>query len=289
MDVSFCVATLGDPDHLAVFARSLGMMRGSTRWELLVCLNGRGVERMREVEAALSGLPVRLVLEPQPGKSRALNRLLPLARGELLAFTDDDADLPPEWLQNLVAAAGRHPEARVFGGKVLASGVVPEWIRRSYNLHEILTTQHDLGDLEAVYAPGRYPVGPNMAIRRAALGTARWPEKLGPGTTCPVGDETGFLSQLSTPAASDRIYVPSLAVRHEVEPGYFRLRAAWRRCYFGGYTGGRFHQTHPAAETYLGRKAAQRIRRIASVREFTCVAARTLGFFQGRLERARDA
>ena len=37
--------------------------------------------------------------EPIPGKSRALNRLVPLAKANVLAFLDDDVEVAPEWLR----------------------------------------------------------------------------------------------------------------------------------------------------------------------------------------------
>jgi len=39
------------------------------------------------------------VREPIPGKSRALNRLVPLAKANVLAFLDDDVEVAPEWLR----------------------------------------------------------------------------------------------------------------------------------------------------------------------------------------------
>src|SRR5262245_27444264 len=42
--------------------------------------------------------------EPVPGLSRARNLAIRLARGEILAFIDDDARARPDWLTTIVGA-----------------------------------------------------------------------------------------------------------------------------------------------------------------------------------------
>lgn len=281
MRLSLCVATLGERGRLEPFGRALRALQASAAWELVLVVNGTGAAPAT-VAPWLDGVTLRLLHEPRPGKSRALNAAMAAAAGELLVFTDDDVVPDPDWLERLAAAAVRHPSARVFGGRILTTGTVPAWIRRSSNLQEILTSEHDLGLEERPYPAGKYPIGPNLAVRRSAIGAARWPEHLGPGTACPVGDESAFLLQLSAPAAADRIYVADARVRHAVAPAYFSLRAAvWRAC-LAGYTGGRFQQRARFADTPLATRAVHRLLRLRSLRELTCVAARAGGFLWGR-------
>src|ERR1700726_4593138 len=52
--------------------------------------------------AARTSVPVRLLYEPQPGISRAHNHALRFASGELLAFTDDDCRLHPEYINDFL-------------------------------------------------------------------------------------------------------------------------------------------------------------------------------------------
>src|SRR5262249_11859966 len=53
------------------------------------------------------------------GLAGAGNRGRALAKGELLVLLHDDAEVEPGWLEALVEAADRHPEAGAIGGKVL--------------------------------------------------------------------------------------------------------------------------------------------------------------------------
>lgn len=281
LDASLCVASAGDARRLQRFADGLRGLRTQADWELLLVLNGAGVSTLEATRALLAGLPARVLCEPVPGKSRALNKALAEARGELLVFTDDDVTPEPQWLERLVAAARAHPGARVLGGRILPRGEVPRWVRESSNLQQLLASIHDLGPDDRAYGPGAYPIGPSMAVRRAALGDARWPEQLGPGTRCPVGDETVFLSAISASAAADRRYVAGAVVHHEVSAQYFGLAAAVKRTYLGGYVGG-LCARRGTDEPDLAGRGARRLAGLRSARELACVASRALGFFRGR-------
>ena len=63
----------------------------------------------------------RYLFEPHPGKSYALNAGIAAAKGDALAFMDDDVTIVPEWLWNLVAPL-RDGGFAGTGGRV-----VPRW------------------------------------------------------------------------------------------------------------------------------------------------------------------
>ncbi len=58
---------------------------------------------------------LKLIRQPNTGPAGARNRGVAEARGEFLAFTDDDCLPMPTWLEKLVAALREHPEALVGG------------------------------------------------------------------------------------------------------------------------------------------------------------------------------
>jgi len=73
---------------------------------------------------------VRYICEPGPGLSHARNAGVAATSGRLVAFTDDDVRVPPEWLRTIALVAARYPDAGCFGGPVLPQWMapVPNWL-----------------------------------------------------------------------------------------------------------------------------------------------------------------
>lgn len=265
---------------------ALRRLEDAPPWELIVADNGSNDGTTELLATVEEDLPLVRVYEPVAGKSRALNRAMALARGEIFLFTDDDAIPNPHWLSALRRAAISRPQANVFGGRVrVRTEAMPPWLTRSYNLKTMLASEQDIGDEPCWFAPGQYPVGPNLAVRRRCLQNGRygWPTNLGPGTKIPLGDEKAFLVQMSGPAAVDRLYVPDSIVWHN--PRYRRIGAmgSVHRCFLGGYAAGLIGKNHPSQrrDDNLIRVTGRRFRTAASVTEFACMAARALGVATG--------
>jgi hypothetical protein len=233
-------------------------------------------------------LPLVAIEERRRGKSRALNKALNTARGEIFLFADDDIVPDRQWLAALFQAAIDYPDANVFGGRILVDRQsVPRWIVESHNLKTILTTEQDLGDDLQWFGAGHYPVGPNIAVRRRAIESSggEWPVNLGPGTTIPLGDERAFLMQVSSPQARDRLYVPDSIVRHNVAGRELRITSAAARCFLGGYAAGLIDKQRGGHvipdEMPVTELSWQRYRQSTSMAELFCNCARALGVAAG--------
>jgi glucosyl-dolichyl phosphate glucuronosyltransferase len=68
---------------------------------------------------------VRRLSEPRQGLSHARNAGIAAARGDIVAFTDDDVEVSPDWIRTIVAALDTRPDVDGLGGRVL-----PEWHSR---------------------------------------------------------------------------------------------------------------------------------------------------------------
>jgi glycosyltransferase involved in cell wall biosynthesis len=194
--VSVVVCTRNRPDQLQLCLESL-LALATEPLEILVVDNAPSDDRTREVCEAL---PVRYVLEPLPGQSRARNRGILETTGELVAFTDDDCVVDPHWLDGL---------AEPFDDTLLAAVtgyVAPLELETPA---QIMFEQHggfdrglerqvfDGARVSPVRVAGRVGAGANMILRRSALSRAGlFAEDLGPGTRARAADETDLFYRL---------------------------------------------------------------------------------------------
>jgi glycosyltransferase involved in cell wall biosynthesis len=285
--ISVIVATRNRRQSLGRFLDGLRSLPEQPAWELIVVDNGSADGTASLLSTAAEDLPIVVVNENLPGKSRALNRALKHARGDILLFTDDDVVPDPNWLTALHQASIEHPGANVFGGRILVNHErIPQWIVSSYNLRTILTSEQDLGRDIRWFANDHYPIGPNLAVRRRSIeqGSFVWPVNLGPGTKIPLGDERAFLVQISSPESRDRLYVPDSVVRHNIRGRQLGIISAVRRCFLGGYAAGLMGRMPVHSNTNDDspfRLAWQRFCGASSSRELICVVARAIGVMTG--------
>jgi len=141
----------------------------SVEWEVLVVDNNSRDQTRDVVEGFCRRYPgrFRYLFEPQGGKSFALNAGIRESRGEILAFTDDDITVEPDWLLNLTASLDGGPWAGT-GGRTLPaqSPPFPSWLRLGgeYDMGGILCAHFDLGNEPREL--DKAPYGANMAFRR---------------------------------------------------------------------------------------------------------------------------
>ena len=121
----------------------------------------------REMVEGLDDPRVRVISEPRQGLSFARNAGLDAARGEIVAFTDDDVEAVPDWVDTILALLKKNPGADGVGGRVLPAweGGRPQWLTRE---HWAPLALQDHGDTRRTFDRDQPIglVGANVAFRR---------------------------------------------------------------------------------------------------------------------------
>ncbi len=206
------------PNTLSYVAAS--QLPESVEWEVLVVDNNSSDQTRDVVEEFCSRYPgrFRYASEPHPGKSFALNTGIREARGDVLAFVDDDVAVGPSWLHNLTASL-RGGEYAGAGGRILPAEAFtpPNWLALDgpYAMAHVFCAYFDLGHKACEL--DRPPYGANMAFRKKMFekyGLFR--TDLGPSPNPEIprpNEDTEFGRRLI--AAGERLwYEPSAVIYH---------------------------------------------------------------------------
>ncbi|MEV7785680.1 glycosyltransferase [Streptomyces sp. NPDC088106] len=219
---SVVVATRERAGRLARALDSL-LAQEHPRFEVVVVDNAPVTGETRELVEGEYGERVRYVCEPVPGLAVAHNRGLATARGEVVAFTDDDVVADPRWLTELTAPFAADPRLGCATGLILPA--------RLRTPAQVLLESHGgfaKGFTPTTYDPhdpprdeplfpftaGRFGSGANMAFRAEALrGVGGFDPATGAGTSARGGDDLyGFVRVL---AQGHRLhYTPYALVWH---------------------------------------------------------------------------
>jgi glycosyltransferase involved in cell wall biosynthesis len=122
MRISVVIATKDRAGQLERALASLASQAGAPAFEAIVVDNGSSDDTVAVVDRAAAGarFPVTYVYEAEPNRGKARNRGIAAARGDLVAFCDDDVRAPAGWLAAHEAAHAAAPRARlVVNGPIL--------------------------------------------------------------------------------------------------------------------------------------------------------------------------
>jgi glucosyl-dolichyl phosphate glucuronosyltransferase len=222
MYITVIVCTYNRCESLATALDSVAssILPDSVQWEIVVVDNNSKDSTRETVDGISRRYPgrFRYLFEARQGKSLALNLGVREARGDVLAFMDDDVTVEPTWLRNLTAPLGSEEWVGV-GGRILpAESFSPPrwfWSTDPCDLAGALFAHFDLGDKPGNL--GRPPYGANMAFKKGMFekyGCFR--TDLGPSPGSAIRNEDTEFGRRLLAGGERLFYEPSAVVYHVV-------------------------------------------------------------------------
>jgi glycosyltransferase involved in cell wall biosynthesis len=193
--VTVLFATLNGAHTLPRMLDTLQQLKPPTGgWKVVAVDNGSEDDSLRILKQRAANLPLLSLSEPRRGKNMALNAGLAHIEGDIVALTDDDIVLPPDWLQTIESVTTQQVDYDIFGGAIdlFWEEAPPDWVRRCVP--------------KEMYACTNFPEGPvhpfevwggSMAVRSSVFREHRFAENIGPnGASAYVsGSETEFATR----------------------------------------------------------------------------------------------
>ena len=202
---------------------------------------------------------IRVVREGRRGLSFARNTGVLAARGEIVAFTDDDVEVDANWLTSVVEAFSRSDDIKCVTGLVIPAELETEaqelceifyggfdrgLVPRTWNIHRRRVDDRgslrrssfrisedgsaEKSNMKSIYVvAGNCGVGANFAARRDFALTCPFDVALGVGSVARSGEDTRFYADVLW-AGYEVAYVPSAIVRHTHRRGLDELMKQMR-------------------------------------------------------------
>ncbi len=201
----------------------------STEIEIIVIDNNSTDNTKNLIENYKPSNPITYYLEEKQGLSHARNTGINIAKGDYIAFIDDDATINKNWLSSLLNAI-KTVEAECFGGPIYPRFEIecPSWIDKEYFIRKFKKTD---GYLSSMVARGGFSGG-NMCIHKSIF------QKIGSfdvdlgmkGNKLGLGEESELFYRLFTKLKGNRLYnINEMSITHfeakqKIEKKYLKDR-----------------------------------------------------------------
>jgi glycosyltransferase involved in cell wall biosynthesis len=237
VDISILIATYKRPDILQQTLESLcDLDTQGLKWEILLIDNGNDSHTRCISETFGKRLPLQYLLEEKRGRACALNHGIPLAKGSLILFTDDDIRPEHSWVREMWEGAQRWPSCLVFGGRIFPEFPIETlpWDLNSFTIRTAYGFA-DWGEKERVYPPINV-WGANMAVRASVFQKGlRFNDEIWSGENPLAGEESELVTRISRQGHGP-VYLPRSIVHHQIRPEQLTISWLKKRTFKFGRT-----------------------------------------------------
>lgn len=231
--MSVVLCTYNRCDLMAAALKSLYEQTLAPSLHEIIVVDNNSTDGTRQHVAEISRQypHVRYCFEAQQGLSHGRNTGFQSARGQYVAYVDDDCTVPREWLE-IAQDVIVHVAPALFGGpyQPFYASLKPKWYLDRYGTY-------DDGPVARILDHNEYLSGTNLFIRRSLL------EQLGgfhtgvgmAGTRLGYGEETAFQRHVRRERQDEMIYYePRLVVFHLVRSEKMQLSWCAKQMFISG-------------------------------------------------------
>jgi glycosyltransferase involved in cell wall biosynthesis len=231
MELSIVFATFKNEDVLDKSLNAYCNIITDYTWELIIVDNACRKETRTVIKKFQQHLPIVLLEQFKQGKNNALNKTLPIIKGELVMFTDNDIIPESNIIDVYVEAAKVYPDANVFGGRILPDIKLPSWIDTSSGRIRSAFGIFDKGDSD-ISLPPMEIWGGNMMLRTFLFKDhMSFNIKVGPsGSNYVMGSETELLKRLEA-NGHQGMYIANSIVHHQIRSEQLTINWLKHRTY----------------------------------------------------------
>ncbi len=174
------------------------------------------------------------LVETKQGHSRARNCAVSHSRGDLIVWTDDDVEVPGDWLIRYIEAAESNPNQSFWGAAIKPHFVAgkPDWIAENWEAVSGCFAERELGQQPVRFKKELLPYGANFALRGDLQRAFPFNTNYGRSGTALMGEDELDLMRRLIDAGNAGAWVPNNAIQHIIPVDRATTRYVWR--YFVG-------------------------------------------------------
>lgn len=274
--------------------------------EVIIAIDGN-TELHEKVAAHYTGDKAvkTALLKENIGVSGARNAGISVAKGDVIAFIDDDAIAEKAWVENLLSTYSEY-DALAVGGKILPLwlGAKPDYLPEE--LYWLVGVTHE-GFAEDKVAEVRNTFGPNMSFKKEVFQKAGlFNQNLGfarKGLSYVQAEEPEFALRMRHKLGKGVIYNPKAIVYHKIPAKKMKVNVLIRRAFYQGYSKALLKKLNISADSVATERSylkalllkhiPGRLKRFYHLTELeklfmlaACITAVGLGFIYGQVKRA---